>query len=70
VQYKEYSIIAVEREPGSWCAEIRRLDGKLIKAVGSSDSFAKITTPVNSLSAEDALKLAQKGIDGGGMSCV
>ena len=41
MQYKEYSIIAVEREPGRWRAEIRRLAGKLIKAVGSSDNHAK-----------------------------
>lgn len=68
IQYKGYSIDAFEREPGRWRAKIQRLNRKLIKVVGSSDTFASITTSTDSLSADAALKFAQQGIDGGGMS--
>jgi hypothetical protein len=68
MNYKGYSIEPFEREPGRWRATIQRLDGRKIKAVGANTPFPSVTTSADCLSAEAAIELACKGIDGGGMS--
>jgi hypothetical protein len=68
MNYKGYSIEPFEREPGRWRATIRRLDGRMIKAVGADMPFPSITTSADCLSADAAVELARKAVDGGGMS--
>jgi hypothetical protein len=68
ISYKGYSIDPFEREPGRWRTTIKRLDGRKIKAVGSSTPFPSVTTSADCLSEQAAIDLARKGIDGGGMS--
>jgi hypothetical protein len=45
MEYKAYSIIAFEEQPGRWFAKIERLDGRPIKRVGVVGAKESITTP-------------------------
>ncbi|MGB6540183.1 MAG: hypothetical protein WBF03_04810 [Xanthobacteraceae bacterium] len=66
--YKAYRILAYERHPpeGRWLAEIRKTDGSaLVLPDGGAREF--ITTSTATFSAEAAIALAKRAINGGGM---
>jgi hypothetical protein len=67
MEYKAYSIIAFEEQPGRWFAKIERLDGRPIKRIGVVGAKESITTPAARYSAEDAIEFAKEAIDGGGI---
>jgi hypothetical protein len=67
-QYKEYSIEPFETEPHRWRANIRRLDGQKIKtADGRKHAFIR-TGGMECFSADEAVQVARRLIDGRGMS--
>jgi hypothetical protein len=47
MEYKAYSIMAFEEQPGRWFAKIERLDGRPIKRVGVVGAKESITTPTD-----------------------
>jgi hypothetical protein len=70
LRYEGYSIRTFEEEPGRWFAEMRRLDGKRIKAVGGDNIFDKLTTSHATVTEEAAITEAKACIDGGAMRVV
>jgi hypothetical protein len=66
ITYKAYTIDPFEDQPGRWRARISRLDGKNIKVAVPPTEHASFDTSLT-VSAEEAIKLAKQGIDGGGM---
>ena len=68
--YKAYRILAYQRHPpeGRWLAEIRKADGSALVILppdGGTREF--ITTSTATFSAEAAIALAKRAINGGGM---
>jgi hypothetical protein len=69
VHYKAYVIEPFETEPGRYRALVRRIDGQKIKTFPDRQEHDSITTGgMESFSADDAVHVAKKMIDGGGMS--
>ena len=68
-QYKGFLIEPFETEPGRWRAEITRPDHRKIKTFpdGQEHDFIR-TGGAETFSAEAAIKVAMRLIDGGGMS--
>jgi hypothetical protein len=67
-RYKEFSIRAFRSPDGRWRAEIRKADGSdLTIVVPDLGPRPSLTTSPDSLTADDAIKLAKQAIDGGGM---
>jgi hypothetical protein len=67
VNYKRYSIEAVEDRPGQWKAHIRRLDGEPISPQPNGLPGPVVVTHAFP-SAEAAIKEAKTAIDHGGVA--
>jgi hypothetical protein len=67
VTYKAYVIDAFQRDADKWRATIRRLDGKKIRVAVPPSVLDEATTSADALTAEKAVELAKKAIDGGGL---
>jgi hypothetical protein len=67
VVYKAYVIDAFQRDADKWRATIRRLDGKKIRVAVPPSVLDEATTSADALTAEKAVELAKKAIDGGGL---
>jgi hypothetical protein len=69
LKYKGFLIEPFETEPGRWRAEITRADHRKIKTFpdGQEHDFIR-TGGAETFSAEAAIKVAMRLIDGGGMS--
>jgi hypothetical protein len=67
--YKAYRILAYERHPpeGRWLAEIRKTDGSALGILPDGSARKFITTSTATFSAEAAIALAKRAINGGGM---
>jgi len=66
--YKGYRIRAYEREAdGRWLAEIRKADGSVLVILPDSGPCDFMTTSAATFSAEAAIVLAKRAINGGGM---
>ena len=63
--YKAYIIDAFKRDADRWRATIRRLDGKKIRVAAPAAVLDAATTSADALTAEKAVELAKKAIDGG-----
>jgi hypothetical protein len=68
VAYKAYVIDAFQRDVDRWRSTIRRLDGKKIRVAVPPSVVDEATTSADALTAEKAVELAKKMIDGGGLS--
>jgi hypothetical protein len=67
ITYKAYHLDPIEDDPGRWRARISRIDGKKIKVAVPPSERTFLDTQYT-VSAEEAIKLAKQGIDGGGMN--
>jgi hypothetical protein len=67
ITYKAYVIDAFQRDADKWRATIRRLDGKKIRVAVPPSVLDEATTSADALTAEKAVELAKKTIDGGGL---
>jgi hypothetical protein len=67
ITYKAYVIDAFQRDADKWRATIRRLDGKKIRVAVPPSVLDEATTSADALTAEKAVELAKKAIDGGGL---
>jgi hypothetical protein len=67
ITYKAYVIDAFRRDTDRWRATIRRSDGKKIRVAVPPSVVDQTTTSVDALTAEKAVELAKKAIDGGGL---
>jgi hypothetical protein len=67
--YKGYRILAYQRHPpdGRWLAEIRKSDGTALVILPDGGAREFITTSSATFSAEAAIALAKRAINGGGM---
>jgi hypothetical protein len=68
ITYKAYVIDAFQRDTDNWRATIRRLDGKKIRVAAPPSVLDQATTSADALTAEKAVELAKKAIDGGGLT--
>jgi hypothetical protein len=68
VAYKAYVIDAFQRDVDRWRSTIRRLDGKKIRVAVPPSVVDEANTSADALTAEKAVELAKKMIDGGGLS--
>jgi hypothetical protein len=68
VTYKAYVIDAFQRDTDKWRATIRRSDGKKIRVAFPPSVLDEATTSTDTLTAEKAVELAKKAIDGGGLT--
>jgi hypothetical protein len=68
ITYKAYVIDAFQRDTDNWRATIRRLDGKKIRVAAPPSVLDQATTSTDALTAEKAVELAKKAIDGGGLT--
>jgi hypothetical protein len=64
VEYKQCILRAFEQAPGKWRASVKRSDGKPLMVV-SRFKIAQFVTGLDSLTAEDALRMALTAIDTG-----
>ena len=62
------AIDAFQRDTDNWRATIRRLDGKKIRVAAPPSVLDQATTSADALTAEKAVELARKAIDGGGLT--
>jgi hypothetical protein len=65
ITYEAYVIDAYQRDTDNWRATIRRLDGKKIRVTAPAAVLDEATTSADALTAEKAVELAKKAIDGG-----
>ena len=63
--YKAYVIDAYRRDTDRWRATIRRSNGKKIRVAFPPSVLDEATTSADALTAEKAVELAKKAIDGG-----
>jgi hypothetical protein len=68
ISYKAYVIDAFRRDTDKWRATIRKLDGKKIRVAFPPSVLDETTTSTDALTAEKAVELAKKAIDGGGLT--
>jgi hypothetical protein len=69
MEYKQFIVMAFEREPGKWRANVWRANGKAI--TGPTDHrprLAKFVTGMDSKSAQAAMLMALAAIDAGAFS--
>jgi hypothetical protein len=67
VIHKAYVIDAYQRDTDKWRATIRRSDGKKIRVAFPPSVLDEATTSADALTAEKAVDVAKKAIDGGGL---
>jgi hypothetical protein len=65
--YKAYVIDTFQRDTDKWRATVRRLDGKKIRIAVPPSVRDELTTTTDALTAEKAVELAKRAIDGGGV---
>jgi hypothetical protein len=63
MQYKQFTISAYQREPGKWCARVRRTNGLALIARGGK--AVEFVTALDSSSETDAMIMAMDAIDAG-----
>jgi hypothetical protein len=68
ITYKAYMVDAFRRDTDKWRATIRRLDGKKIRVAFPPSVLDEATTSADALTAEKAVEVAKKMIDGGGLT--
>jgi hypothetical protein len=68
ITHKAYVIDAFQRDTDKWRATIRRSDGKKIRNAFPPSVLDEATTSTDTLTAEKAVELAKKAIDGGGLT--
>jgi hypothetical protein len=68
ITHKAYVIDAFQRDTDNWRATIRRSDGKKIRVAFPPSVLDETTTSADALTAEKAVELAKKAIDGGGLT--
>jgi hypothetical protein len=68
IAYKAYVIDAFQRDTDKWRATIRKSDGKKIRVAFPPSVLDEATTSTDTLTAEKAVELAKKAIDGGGLT--
>jgi hypothetical protein len=66
--HKAYVVDAFQRDTDKWRATIRRSDGKKIRVAFPPSVLDETTTSTDALTAEKAVELAKKAIDGGGLT--
>jgi hypothetical protein len=67
-RYKGFVIRAFEREAERWQAEIKKLDGTAVTTAVPHEQHPSITSSPDSFTADDAIKLAKRVIDVGGVT--
>ena len=67
ITHKAYVIDAFQHDTDRWRATIRRSDGKKIRVAVPPSVLDQATTSADALTAEKAIALARKMIDGGGL---
>jgi hypothetical protein len=67
IAYKAYVIDTFQRDKDQWRATIRRSNGKKIRVAVPPSVLDEATTSADALTAEKAVELAKKVIDGGGL---
>jgi len=67
ITYKAYVIDAFKRDTDRWRATIRRSNGKKVRVAVPPSVLDEATTSADALTAEKAVELAKKTIDGGGL---
>jgi hypothetical protein len=67
IAYKAYVIDTYQRDKDQWRATVRRSNGKKIRVAVPPSVQDEATTSADALTAEKAVELAKKLIDGGGL---
>ena len=67
IAYKAYVIDTFQRDKDQWRATIRRSNGKKIRVAVPPSVLDEATTSADAITAEKAVELAKKVIDGGGL---
>jgi hypothetical protein len=67
MEYKQFIVKSLEREPGKWRGTVKRSDGKPIMVVGRV-KLSKFVTGVDATTAEAARLAAIAAIDAGAFS--
>jgi hypothetical protein len=69
VEYRHFTVNAFQQRPGKWRASVRRSDGTPLAIVGPHKvKIAESVTHIDSLTAEDALRMAIDAIEAGAFS--
>lgn len=69
MEYKHFIVNAFQQRPGKWRAGVKRSDGTPLVVVGPHKlKIAQSVTHVDSLTAEDAVRMAIEAIDAGAFS--
>jgi hypothetical protein len=69
MEYKHFVVNAFQQRPGKWRAGVKRSDGTPLVVVGPHKlKIAQSVTHVDSLTAEDAVRMAIQAIDAGAFS--
>ena len=69
MEYKHFIVNAFQQKPGKWRAGVKRSDGTPLTVIGPHKlKIAQSVTHVNSLTAEDAVRMAIEAIDAGAFS--
>jgi hypothetical protein len=69
MEYKRFIVDAFQQRPGKWRASVKRSDGTPLAELGPHKvRIAQSITHIDSLTAEDALRMAKEAIDAGAFS--
>jgi hypothetical protein len=69
VEYKHFVLSAFQHKPGQWRASVKRSDGMPLAVVGPHRlEISESTTHLDSLTANEALRMAIVAIDAGAFS--
>jgi len=69
MEYKHFLVKAFQQMPGKWRASVERTDGTPLVVVGPHKvKIAQSVTHIDSLTAEEALRMAIEAIDAGAFS--
>ena len=67
IMHKAYVIDAFQRDKDKWRATVRRSNGKKIRVAFPPSVLDEVTTSADADTAEKAVELAKRMIDGGGV---
>ena len=69
MEYRHFIVNAFQQRPSKWRASVRRSDGTPLAVVGPHKAkIAQSVTHIDTLTAEDALRMAIEAIDAGAFS--
>ena len=69
MEYRHFILNAFQQRSGKWRASVERSDGTPLAVVGSQKvKIAQSVTHIDSLTAEEALRMAIEAIDAGAFS--